>query len=314
MTDSCPIWKVEAEDLKLTTRDSQAFNSPRTGGNYVIKRLAKTKLHRAYGDDHRFKARLSTWLVDQRALGEKSPKITEHTLEELKDQTDLPVHERADRLLKAISSELMYLGFEVWAGEQNLGWKLLAHSECINHTELDFLLEYLCSQSWLKSIGSRKYVITVQGHARLAELQSRNASSDQAFIAMWFDTTMKQAYQKGIKLGVEDAGYKPVRIDNKEHSNKIDDEIIAEIKRSRFLAADFTQGDQGARGGVYYEAGFAHGMNIPVIFSCRQDMIEHVHFDTRQYNHIDWNEPSDLRRDLSKRISAVIGDGPNKDQ
>ena len=32
----------------------------------------------------------------------------------------------------------------------------------------------------------------------------------------------------------------PVRIDQKERLNKIDDEIIAEIRRSRFLVADFT--------------------------------------------------------------------------
>ena len=159
---------------------------------------------------------------------------------------------------------------------------------------------------------SEYFIVTVAGYARLAELKSRNPSSKQAFIAMWFDSTMEQAYLDGIKPGVEDAGYTPMRIDNKEHSNKIDDEIIAEIRRSRFVVADFTQGSLGARGGVYYEAGFAHGLNIPVIFCCRQDLIDDVHFDTRQYNHLVWKQPSHLRDTLAKRISAVIGDGPNK--
>ena len=67
-----------------------------------------------------------------------------------------------------------------------------------------------------------------------------------------------------------------------------------------------------ARGGVYYEAGFAHGLNIPVIFSCRKDLIKKIHFDTRQYNHIEWTEPEELREKLKNRIAAQIGDGPNK--
>ena len=66
------------------------------------------------------------------------------------------------------------------------------------------------------------------------------------------------------------------------------------------------------RGGVYYEAGFAHGMNIPVIFSCREDIIEDIHFDTRQYNHIVWKMPEDLKIGLTNRIAVVVGDGPKR--
>ena len=61
---------------------------------------------------------------------------------------------------------------------------------------------------------------------------------------------------------------------------------------------------------MYYEAGFAHGHNIPVIFTCFADAIDHVHFDTRQYNHIVWTDADDLRIRLAQRISATIGDGP----
>ena len=133
---------------------------------------------------------------------------------------------------------------------------------------------------------------------------------------MWFDDSMYDIYENGIEPGIRDAGFNPLPINKKEHINKIDDEIIAEIRRSRFVVADFTQGEGGARGGVYYEAGFAHGLNIPVIFTCRQDILEKIHFDTRQYNHIPW-EPEKLgefRKALADRIAAVIGDGPNKTQ
>ena len=129
---------------------------------------------------------------------------------------------------------------------------------------------------------------------------------------MWFDDSMGEAWEDGFDPAIRGAGYEPVRIDKQEHVNKIDDEIIAEIRRARFLVADFTHGDTGARGGVYYEAGFAHGLDIPVIFTCRRDSFDKIHFDTRQYNHIVWAEPKELRRNLMSRIAAVIGDGPNK--
>ncbi len=134
---------------------------------------------------------------------------------------------------------------------------------------------------------------------------------------MWFDASMNDVYEKGIEPAIKEAGYEPMRIDRKQHNNKIDDQIIDEIKYSRFLVADVTQDESGARGGVYYEAGFAHGLKdcgrkIEVIFTCRKDVIDEVHFNIRQYNHIIWETPEDLKERLVNRIAAVIGDGPLK--
>ena len=125
---------------------------------------------------------------------------------------------------------------------------------------------------------------------------------------------MNDAYSNGIEPAIRDAGYQPVRIDRKPDVNKIDDDIIAEIRRSRFLVADFTHGKDGARGGVYYEAGFASGLEIPVIHTCREDAIDQIHFDTRQYHHTTWSrsEMEKLREDLKNRILALIGEGPNR--
>ena len=129
---------------------------------------------------------------------------------------------------------------------------------------------------------------------------------------MWFDDSMTSVWENGIRPAITDAGYEAIRVDQKEHVNKIVDEIVAEIRRSRFVVADFTQGVDGPRGGVYYEAGFAHVLDIPVIFACHRDSLDKVHFDTRQYNHIVWGTAEELRDKLAKRIAAVIGDGPFK--
>ena len=175
--------------------------------------------------------------------------------------------------------------------------------------EVGFLLKYLVGRGWVSDIGVEKYVVTVDGYAQIADRESATDSS-QAFVAMWFDDSMAEVYRDGIEPGIRDAGYNPLRIDRKDHINKIDDEIIAELRRSRFLVADFTHGPDGARGGVYYEAGFAHGLDMPVIFTCQQDSLDELHFDTSHYNHLNWADHAELRVNLKNRVLAVIGEGP----
>ncbi len=121
---------------------------------------------------------------------------------------------------------------------------------------------------------------------------------------------MDNAYATGIAPAIQQCGYSPIRVDEQQHIGKIDDRIIAEIRQAKFIIADFTSAKDKPRGGVYYEAGFAQGLNIPVIWTCRQDMIDNVHFDTRQFNHIVWKDPQDLQTQLKDRIAAVIGKGP----
>lgn len=110
-----------------------------------------------------------------------------------------------------------------------------------------------------------------------------------------------------IEPAIRNAGYDPKRIDQHEHVNRIDDEIVAMIRRSRFVVADFT----GQRGGVYFESGFALGLGLRVIWLCREDQLNDVHFDTRQYNFLVWkpDEYAYLAKRLQNRIEATLGRG-----
>ena len=186
----------------------------------------------------------------------------------------------------------------------------MAWSESTTTEEVDFLLGYLNHRDWTqrKSPRSSEIQATVDGYTRIAE-QETAVDPTQTFVAMWLDDSMNEAFDKGIQPAIEDSGYRALRIDRKPDVDKIDDEIIAEIRRSRFLVADFTHGDKGARGGVYYEAGFAYGLGKPVIYTCRADMVDYLHFDTRQYAHILWETPEELREGLKNKIVARIGEG-----
>ncbi|HQU98215.1 MAG TPA: hypothetical protein PLV19_06305 [Nitrosomonas sp.] len=149
---------------------------------------------------------------------------------------------------------------------------------------------------------SIQFKIIAKGWSRISELQNKpNKESNQAFVAMWFNNEMNSYYQS-IKEAIELDGTQCIRIDSEQHNNKICDEIIAQIRKSKYLVADFT----GNRGGVYFEAGFALGLGIPVIWMVRNDYLEEIHFDTRQYNHIVYETEVDLKQQLKYRIQATI--------
>ena len=310
----CAIWDVPALSYGSAGRDGMYFDSPRSGGRYFISGRAQISIGENERYDDRYKARLTSWLVRQRRLGNDCPEVLSHTLDEAQEFRNRTVHKRANLLLSYIGETTQNIGdyFRLWPKANY--WNAMAWSESWMETEVSFLLSYLIEKKWLNSepLGdhSKQYALTVEGYARLAELANTYRQSVQAFVAMWFDESMSAAWKEGIEPGIRDAGYEPLRIDHKLHTNKIDDEIVAEIRRSRFIVADFTDGDKGARGSVYYEAGFAHGLNIPVIFTCREGTLKNIHFDTRQYAHIVWKNPEELRKLLADRISALIGDGP----
>ena len=81
---------------------------------------------------------------------------------------------------------------------------------------------------------------------------------------------------------------------------------MAEIRRSRFVVADYT----GQVNGVYFEAGFALGLGLRVIPTCRADEVPNLHFDIKHLNTLLWSPLAELADGLNRRIRAVIGVGP----
>ena len=144
--------------------------------------------------------------------------------------------------------------------------------------------------------------LSPRGWERVFELKKRRPAANQAFVAMWFDKSLDDAWENGFKKALKSTSYDPIRVDLVEHNEKICDKIIAEIRKSALVVADFT----GNRGGVYYEAGFARGLDIPVIWTCKKGHEESLHFDTRQYNHIMWETTEELYLALKNRIEATM--------
>jgi hypothetical protein len=178
----------------------------------------------------------------------------------------------------------------------------------ISNDEQSFFIDYLEKDNFVETEKqedkSIKNIRIGMAGWKLIEKEQREAPR-QAFIARWFKPSMKSTGGK-IYKAVTDSGFNPMEIDNKEHNNEISGEILYEIKRSRFLVADVT----GGRQGVYFEAGFAKGLGLPVIWTCRHgteaELKKWMHFDTRQYNHILWENEDDLYDKLINRIKGTI--------
>jgi len=151
--------------------------------------------------------------------------------------------------------------------------------------------------------GEGKYRFTGEGWEYAKRLHVAEPGIRNAFVAMWFDETLKDAWLEGFYPALDDLGMEPIRVDLHEHNDKIDDYVISSIRDSGLLIADFT----GCRPNVYFEAGFAMGLARTVIWSCRSDGMEKIerHVDTRQYSHVVWEDPADLKEKLILRIKAT---------
>ncbi len=228
------------------------------------------------------------------------------------DAAEPSVQEKLNLLLKYLAGHTEYPGQTVEID--------LKHDYAVvcarNRNELGFHCSSLSDQGLVADYpdvshlagengSARRLTITAKGWQELSRLEQSGAKSSNAFIAMWFDSR-RAPFHIAISDAILAAGYTPIRIDRVEHINRIDDEILARIRSSKFLISDFT----GQRNGVYFEAGFMLGLGRPVIWVCEREDLKNVHFDTRQYNTIDYTDADDLKKRLQYRIEAILGKGP----
>lgn len=296
-TSTCPVCTNQAE-FRPETPDQHRWQCPRCG-DYSLTGTAESIVR---DQPLANRGAVSGWIRRQNSRG-VTPRINNEAVDRLRALTQPPFRERVEQYLLAAAAKSPRLDqpFNPVAAD------LVGSSYSADPNELAVILEYLQEQGFMTElIANQTRRLTPRGYIAADDLRSRRAKSTQAFVAMWLTDEMKPVYDKGIDPGIRLAGFTPMLIPKKEHTNKIDDEIIAEIRRSAFVVADFT----GHRQNVYFETGFAIGLGLQVIWTCRKDHIEDLHFDIRQYNSIDWSNEAELAQRLQRRIEAMFGQGP----
>ena len=253
---------------------------------------------------------LSAFLRDLPEVEWNDLQFIDTQVERLADSVSAaPLIEQFDRLLLVICEQTSRFGADS-AFNYETDWPLIRARDA---TEVLSMVKALKQDGYLANDDARTGMFvtpspTRKAFERYSELRSAGPMSQQAFVAMAFASEFDEAWLSIIQPGIIAAGYIPFRVDKKEHADKIDDLIMAEIRRSKFLVADFS----GQRGGVYFEAGFAHGLGRPVIWMCREEESKELHFDTRQYNHILYSDPTDAAKKLRDRIVAMLREGTYK--
>ena len=297
--DRCPICDTRAQEINSGDHGNEILWDCARCGKYWLFQSGHSFLRNS---DPVGRANISGFVYDQNKLG-LEPKLTRGLLKQIVSRPLPSVGERAERLLIEVVRCQKKLGDHV---DVYVPWWIAA-TYSLDEYELQFLVRMLSEKGFIRQLSeSGECEILPNGHVEADNLNRRMRQEDKAFIAMSFDPLLLAAYEHGFRIGIMRAVYDPIRMDRVEHVNRIDDEIIARIRTSLFVVADFT----GHRGGVYFEAGFALGLGLPVIWTCRKDDMKHLHFDVRQYNTIDWESYDELASRLQHRVEAMIGKGP----
>jgi hypothetical protein len=304
----CPVCQNEINEADYDHVETITINCPRCG-YFRVNGTVFTCL-----ENERFAQRqycIASSLIFENP--DKNFMLNSYNYKSFFETKDLPVLEKVDRLLKMYEKKSYEQGlkytFTASLNEQSQTW-CLDESELRQIRRLAIDMQYI-QESKIESGACEDY-IAPKGWERLSTIQSINPNSNKAFIAMSFDDSLGDCYLEAIKPAIEEAGYIPVRVDSYEHVNKIDDEIVSQIlsqiRGSRFLVADLTL----ERCNVYYEAGFANGLRIPIFYTARDNAI--LHFDVRQYNCILWSDSdhNKFKIALARRIQAVLGKGKAK--
>jgi len=252
---------------------------------------------------------LSGWIRDNQNCQIFGPNV-----KILANLPNLTVGEKAEKILVQFAKKFPKPG-EIADLSGGAHLEFMAAGRLADTNELRFFIRdylyaevgFLLRHELVTNLGDdSRYSISPKGWVFLDSFRHGNPDSQIGFIAMWFHDSVKAA-QIAIENGVSDAGYKPFRVDQKEHNNDITDEIIAGIRGSKFLVADLT----GHRNGVYYEAGFAKGLGLEVVWLCRESDKKDRHFDIEHLNCIFWDGDKlpELTKALTNRIVATIGRG-----
>jgi nucleoside 2-deoxyribosyltransferase len=304
--ESCLFCGIDAEKKEEHCKNTALYSCPNCG-NYQVAFEFKNAFNILTSREY-IKLPIETISGYIRECTNKHldlPIIDTKNINSFVDLSKIPndINSKANKILEYIYGKTQYFGESI---NINFIEKAIAYAK--NEEEFEALLSLITEEQLVReeaktNLGA-EYKLTINGMEYCDRNKNKNSESKKAFIAMWFSELMLNVYEVAIKTAIEECGYKPILISKKEHLNEITDEIMAEIKTCKFVVADLS----GARGGVYYEAGYAYGKNIPVIWMCNKKWFtpRRIHFDVNHFPFIIWQDENELKVKLINRIKSAI--------
>lgn len=114
---------------------------------------------------------------------------------------------------------------------------------CRDYNDLAALYQHARKQDWVRAATDQygiplMYFIHHSARIHVEEQLREQDSREQVFVAMWFDDSMKPAYECGIAPAIHAAGYNPQRIDRKRFLGPVTEMSIRRLRKmvARVLA------------------------------------------------------------------------------
>jgi hypothetical protein len=195
---------------------------------------------------------------------------------------------------------------------------LRAVAGALDEQAVSFLCQHLLDQQYISHPnnphitfinGKARLSMNIKGWERFDELEKGMVDSRLAFMAMPFgDTRLDEIYLKWFKPACKAVGFELRRVDEKPEAGIINNKMMVDIRKSRFIIAELTHENRG----VYWEAGFAEGLNRPVIYTCdgEYQKASPLHFDIRQHHTVFWTDKNleDAAKKLIITIQATVSE------
>jgi hypothetical protein len=196
----------------------------------------------------------------------------------------------------------------------------------VDREEMAIILQHLLHRGLIATdskegfVGLREliddlYKVTIQVTPKGWEVirqRSMPLHTNKVFIATQFEWPEKSLHgeaMEAVKKACKNLGYDADFV-GQNHTGNITDRIVADIRKSRFVVAEFTYNNRG----VYFESGLARGYGIPVFHLVRDGFTDgrdedgkKVHFDLAQVMYRKWSTPKDLEKQLYDWIEATLG-------
>jgi len=286
---SCPICMLE-ECIAGPGDDSKWYECRRCG-NFTIVRSARLLIEQLKQDDER-RWTLS-YYVRQRHSVDSSFEIDSVRYRHIVDNAQLPmVQEQADNIILWLARALKYPEER----KKILPILLASIVGCRGASGVQYIVQHLHEKGLIKLVTPEvnvnkllKINMTFEGWQYYNKLQLTDIDSKLAFMAMSYGNDILMGlYNSSLKLAVKQTGFDLRLLNEILEAGLIDDQLRSKIRRSAFMISDLTDENRGA----YWEAGFAEGLGIPVIYLCEESKFDDVktHFDTNHLTTVKWSK------------------------
>jgi nucleoside 2-deoxyribosyltransferase len=305
----CPICELKNSQIKKHPKDDIDTVHCANCGTYEVAGSAWPGLPGKLGEDKVHQATVS-YYIRKRQGSKESPCLDTTSVDTILTNVSLPrVAEKANLLILSIGDNLEHQGCGTYLPVDSSTYR--AEVGAVDTAEVGYVLSSLEKQEIIEGSDEGgfgeppEYRLTFRGWERYEELRRTTKDSRKAFMAMEFgDPELNDFFEDHFKPAVKATGFDLQKLDDEPKAGIIDVRMEVEIRNARFVVADLSHGNNG----VYWEAGFASGLDKPVIYTCKAEKAPEIHFDTNHRHFVKWDpaNPSEAETMLKATIRATL--------